>query len=78
MKPRPLSCFFDLFFVANLTIFAIDHEINDGASMSPHFTVWFPPYLCPFGFQDVLMFPQLNNHISYLCARVHELSLDRV
>jgi len=27
--------FFDLSFVANLTIFSIDHEINDGNSMFP-------------------------------------------
>ena len=36
-KPRfeakTVELFFDLFFVANLTVFAIDHEINDGSSM---------------------------------------------
>ena len=31
-QARTVELFFDLFFVANLTIFSIDHEINDGAS----------------------------------------------
>jgi len=29
-----VELFFDLFFVANLTVFSLDHEIDDGHSMS--------------------------------------------
>ena len=31
-QARNVELFFDLFFVANLTVFSIDHEINDGSS----------------------------------------------
>ena len=31
-QARTVELFFDLFFVANLTVFSIDHEIDDGSS----------------------------------------------
>ena len=33
-ETKPIELFYDLFFIANLTVFSIDHEINNGSSAS--------------------------------------------
>ncbi len=33
-ETKPIERFYDLFFIANLTVFSIDHEINNGSSES--------------------------------------------